>query len=63
MQRDISLWTERRTTEQQNNSERLKINEGKPPKIETGTIQPAPTVALGYISKKQELGTAAARLP
>lgn len=39
------------------------MNEGKPPKIETGTIQPAPTVALGYISEKQELGTAAARLP
>lgn len=39
------------------------MNQEKPPPPKTGTIQLAPTVALRYISEKQELGTAAARLP
>lgn len=39
------------------------MNPEKPSQKQTGTIQLAPTVALGYISEKQELGTAAARLP
>jgi len=34
-----------------NNSERLKMIEGKPPKIATGMIQSVPTVALRYISE------------
>ncbi len=40
------------------------MNQKKPPPSKrTGTIQLASTIALRYISEKQELGTAAARLP